>query len=253
MQPFDNSPRISIDQEEEENAGLLKSYHSSQGEDYPPPASPDTPGVPFNKPSTIGFRFFNFQRPFLALSICLFFGVFLAASTFNHYSPIYDSLSTQGNEGLIRQKMHELPRAELDETKIRIQEATSDYTVTAVVLHGLGQPNHEPPFVRKLAEHFPYVRWLVSISFLFFANPGITAEPLSSQGIPYRGSIERHSEGFRTHFCLVQHRVSLLLPFSPLSSFAKLTDSVIALLAVERSTIYPKERTSTSLYTRNDN
>ncbi|GAA5915121.1 alpha/beta hydrolase [Sporobolomyces salmoneus] len=128
LRPFD-SPRISIDQEEEENAGLLRSYHSAQGEDYPPPLSP---------PSLI----------------------FLSASAFNHYSPILSTSSTN-DYGWIREKMHEEPRVGLDETKIRVQQSKlGDYTVSAILLYGLGQPNHELPFVRKMAAKFPYVRWV---------------------------------------------------------------------------------------------
>ncbi|GAA5950653.1 hypothetical protein JCM3765_000567 [Sporobolomyces pararoseus] len=161
VDPF-KSNRTSID--EEENAGLLNSYYRNaahgEGEDYPPPPSPPTPSLPFSKARGKRFIIFS-ERPFLSLSIFLFLAVFLAASTFNHYAPMYNRLSR--GDGAIRAKMHEQPRVELDKTNFRIEESKmprGDYSVTAIVLHGLGQPNNEPPFVRKLAARFPYVRWI---------------------------------------------------------------------------------------------
>lgn len=148
---FDSSPRMSED--DEENAGLLHSYHTSQGEDYPPPASPQGLGSPFAGAEGTTKRQ-RLHRPFIALAALLFLAVFLAVSAFTP-----GSLRSKGYDATIRNRMHELPENELDKTKFRIEGSNPDYEVTAIVLHGLGQPNNEPPFVRKLATRFPYVRW----------------------------------------------------------------------------------------------
>lgn len=159
MYPFD-SQRSSVDQDEEESAGLLQSYHSTTGESYPPPPSPPTPGSPFLKPSARRLLSCT-SRPFLFLSIFLFLSVFFAVSAFNSVAPLYQRL--QHSNGVLRAKMRELPQVELDKAKILTEESRmpqGDYSVTAIVLHGLGQPNNEPPFVRKLAAKFPFVRWV---------------------------------------------------------------------------------------------
>ncbi|GAA5855126.1 hypothetical protein JCM3766R1_003195, partial [Sporobolomyces carnicolor] len=151
--PFVDSPRISVD--DEENAGLLTSYHSQHGEDYPPPSAPSSPTLPFSKARRVGTA----RRQFIALATFIFLACFLVASTVNYYY----TTTPRSNKGRgIRQAMHERPLVELDEAKTSTQTPNlrQGHSVTAIVLHGLGQPNHEPPFVRKLARQFPYVKWV---------------------------------------------------------------------------------------------
>ncbi|GAA6014627.1 hypothetical protein JCM11491_000175 [Sporobolomyces phaffii] len=154
--PSYDSPRISLDQEEE-STGLLRSYHALHGDDYPPPPSPPNLGVPFShaKPATGARWLCHFRRPFLALAAFTFLAVFLSASTFNHYQPRYSRTDAR-----VAQRMRQDPTRGLDKAKFRVEPAGTGHTVTAIVLHGLGQPNNEPPFVRKLAHRFPYVKWV---------------------------------------------------------------------------------------------
>ena len=157
--PFVDSPRISVD--DEENAGLLTSYHSQHGEDYPPLSAPSSPILPFSKARRVGTA----RRQFIALATFIFLACFLVASTVNYYY----TTTPRSNKGRgIRQAMHERPLVELDEAKTSTQTPNlrAVHSVTAIVLHGLGQPNHEPPFVRKLARQFPYVKWWVFPPFL---------------------------------------------------------------------------------------
>lgn len=153
-----STPRISLD--EEESAGLLSSFHkrSGSGEDYPPPPSPPTLSLPFKNKTASRSSFTG--RSFLALCACVFLVVLSVASY--HQTKLRSQASLLDGER-IRHSMHDEPVSRLNRTRFLFTDAImgENYTVTAIVLHGLGQPSDEPPFVRKLANRFPYVRWQV--------------------------------------------------------------------------------------------
>ncbi|GAA5865662.1 hypothetical protein JCM1840_003209 [Sporobolomyces johnsonii] len=144
---------------DEATVGLLASYGRS--EDLYPPSSPPTSfssSSPFRPPKSARCcRPASF--PFVALCLALFCLVFLVSSirhdlaSLSSYSDLYAVLRSQP----LRNRLHAPPPRELARDGIRVDEATEgEYTVTAIVLHGLGQPNHEPPFVERLREDLPY-------------------------------------------------------------------------------------------------
>ncbi|GAA5939284.1 alpha/beta hydrolase [Sporobolomyces koalae] len=143
-----STPRISLD--EEESAGLLSSFHkrSGSGEDYPPPPSPPTLSLPFKNKTASRSSFTG--RSFLALCACVFLVVLSVASY--HQTKLRSQASLLDGER-IRHSMHDEPVSRLNRTRFLFTDAImgENYTVTAIVLHGLGQPSDEPPFVRKLA------------------------------------------------------------------------------------------------------
>lgn len=60
------------------------------------------------------------------------------------------------------ERFFEPPSHPLDPEKIWRQEAVDgeNYTVTAIVIHGLGDFGNGAPFVWEMPIHFPYVRWV---------------------------------------------------------------------------------------------
>ncbi|GAA5909211.1 hypothetical protein JCM5296_000820 [Sporobolomyces johnsonii] len=151
---------------DEATVGLLASFGRS--DDLYPPSSPPTSfssSSPFRPPKSARCcRPASF--PFVALCLALFCLVFLVSSirhdlaSLSSYSDLYAVLRSQS----LRDRLHAPPPRELARDGIRVDEATeAEYTVTAIVLHGLGQPNHEPPFVGRLREDLPYVRWRVPV------------------------------------------------------------------------------------------
>ncbi|GAA5979413.1 hypothetical protein JCM21900_002510 [Sporobolomyces salmonicolor] len=162
-----SSPSLSQQQwprnPDEATVGLIASYGRS--EDLYPPSSPPTPPSsvsPFRPPKGPR-RWRPASLAFVALCLALFCLVFLVSSvrhdlaSLSSYSDMYTVLRSQS----LRHRLQAPPPRELAREGIRVDEATEgEYTVTAIVLHGLGQPNHEPPFVERLRNEVPYVRWV---------------------------------------------------------------------------------------------
>ncbi|GAA5824292.1 hypothetical protein JCM5353_007010 [Sporobolomyces roseus] len=147
-----STPRRSIDEGDEESAGLLSDY-----KDYPPPPSPPSLSSPFPSKSSPHNR----RRTLLFISLLVFFTVVLA-STYLQFSQVTRNRPI-GTQSSIADSFHEKPEAQsLDRDLFLVDEAKlgHDYTVTAIVLHGLGQPNYEVPFIRRMRDQFPYVRWV---------------------------------------------------------------------------------------------
>lgn len=159
-----STPRRSIDEGDEESAGLLSDY-----KDYPPPPSPPSLSSPFPSKSSPHNR----RRTLLFISLLVFFTVVLA-STYHQFSQATRNRPV-GTHSSMADSFHEKPEAQsLDRDLFLVDEAKlgHDYTVTAIVLHGLGQPNYEVPFIRRMRDQFPYVRWCVSPApFVSFFNP----------------------------------------------------------------------------------
>lgn len=150
--PSTSSPRRSVDEEEErdeESAGLLSDY-----QEYPPPPSPPSLSSPFTSKSSNSTR----RRISLLISLLVFFAVVLA-STLHQFS----QLASTPREPTLKDYFHDPPGdgESLDRDLFIEEEAKllKDYTVTAIVLHGLGQDTFETPFVRRMKDQFPYVRW----------------------------------------------------------------------------------------------
>ncbi|GAA6064587.1 hypothetical protein JCM10212_003763 [Sporobolomyces blumeae] len=192
------SPRLDYDEsssgEEEQSVGLLHHHRLVHPDDqYPPPPSPPSPewspalSCPSRKgpgPRTTRTRI---VRPFVGFSLALFLLVLVTVSLEHdlaydqvisrwktRYRPTTSSLDDDDARLPLQQRMHDAPSRELAPEGILRFEGSRprgdpedpshlvapETTVTAIVLHGLGQPNVEPPFVRALAARFPWVRWI---------------------------------------------------------------------------------------------
>lgn len=67
--------------------------------------------------------------------------------------------STDAHDASYRDTFHLPPLEPLDPEKTLVQLPTAEHTVTAIILHGLGDTFHTLPFPAVLAERYNYVKW----------------------------------------------------------------------------------------------
>ncbi|GAA6031662.1 hypothetical protein JCM8097_001921 [Rhodosporidiobolus ruineniae] len=132
-------------------------------QDYTPPTTP-APGPHDDKatPSSLHPSPPSRSSVFVVLALLL---LLISLAVLPSSSPVFDSLRDLVRPSHSRNALstwfHAAPSHPLDPSSIFTQNASSDHTVTALFVHGLGGSEWDAQtFVKLLANRYPWVKWV---------------------------------------------------------------------------------------------